>query len=324
VIVPTISDGSGDQGIGSSTYGLLNLNNLNALQNATLALGASFGPTNTTSFNSLANSGTFNVGALSGSGNVRLADTAGSAVALSVGGNNSSTAHSGNLTGAGSLHKAGTGRLTLSGTNVYTGTTTVGGGTLMVNGTHVGGDNYHVNSSGILGGSGRITPKAGAGIIVDSGGTLTPGADGVIRTLTLDGSGTDTTLLTLAPLATLSFNLFTGLVSDQVAMTNAAVGDFVANDNVVNFTDLSAGNLAIGQYILITSDTANTYSGLTLSGSDIIGGLAIGSGLTGYTADLEVSGNNIVLDITAVPEPTTVALIGLGGLAALVIRRRKV
>ena len=169
-----------------------------------------------------------------------------------------------------------------------------------------------------------ITPKAGAGIFVHSGGKLAPGADGVISTLTLNGSVNGTTLLTFDSGATLSFNLYTGLAADQLAIVSGAVDGVVFNGNVVDFTDLSAGNLAIGQYILITSDTANEYSGLTLSGSDIIGGLAIGSGLTGYTADLEVSGNNIILDITAVPEPTTVALIGLGGLAALVIRRRKV
>jgi autotransporter-associated beta strand protein len=327
VIVPTqAGNGDGDQGVGSATYGLLNLNNLNALQNATLALGNSFGTTNTTSFNSAANTGTFNVGALSGSGNVKLADTAGAAVALSVGANNSSTAYSGKLSGAGSLTKVGTGTLTLSGANTYTGTTTVGNGTLMVNGTHVGGSSYNVISSGKLGGRGTITLGSGPGIIFHSGGILAPGADGIISTLTLNGSGTVNPLLTLNSGATLSFNLFIGLASDQLAITSGAAGGVVFNGNVINFNDLSVGALTVGDYTLFSSDTANEYSGLTLSGSDIIAGLTIGSGLEAYTDKLQVSGNNIVLDITAapVPEPTTVALIGLGGLAALVIRRRKV
>jgi hypothetical protein len=132
--------------------------------------------------------------------------------------------------------------------------------------------------------------------------------------------------LTLNSGATLSFNLFIGLASDQLAITSGAAGGVVFNGNVINFNDLSVGALTVGDYTLFSSDTANEYSGLTLSGSDIIAGLTIGSGLEAYTDKLQVSGNNIVLDITAapVPEPTTVALIGLGGLAALVIRRRKV
>jgi autotransporter-associated beta strand protein len=179
VIVPIVGT-DGDQGVGNSTYGLLNLNNLNALQNATLALGDSFGPTNTTSFNSLANSGTFNVGALSGSGNVALADTAGTAVALSVGGNNSSTAYSGNLTGLGSLTKVGTGTMTLSGTNTYTGFTVVSNGTLTL------------ASGALLANSSSITVNRGATFDVSSNAfTLATGQS-------LLGSGTNNGSITVA------------------------------------------------------------------------------------------------------------------------------
>ena len=48
--------------------------------------------------------------------------------ALTVGGNNLSTAVSGVISGSGSLIKAGTGTLTLTGTNTYTGVTEVTGG----------------------------------------------------------------------------------------------------------------------------------------------------------------------------------------------------
>jgi autotransporter-associated beta strand protein len=51
-------------------------------------------------------------------------------VALSVGGNGQSTVYSGQLSGAGSLTKLGTGTLTLTGANAYLGLTTVKAGTL--------------------------------------------------------------------------------------------------------------------------------------------------------------------------------------------------
>lgn len=319
VVIPDGNGGASSTGIASSTLGLLNLNNLNALQNATLAV-ASYGTTNPVSFASAANTGIFNVGALSGSGHMALTDTAGAAVTLNVGGNNASTAYSGAISGLGSLIKSGSGKMTLSGADTYTGTTTVNVGTLVRNGTHVGGGNYSV--TGTLGGSGTITPGTGAGITINGGGILSPSTGVGISTLTLNGLNT-TTLLSFASGATLRYDLNTGLASDQTAIVNGAAGDVLFNGTVINFTDLSAGSLTTGIYTLFSSDTAGTYNGLTTSGVDITGGLTIGSGLGGYTADLETSGNNIVLDITAVPEPTTLALAGLGGAALLILRRKK-
>jgi autotransporter-associated beta strand protein len=108
---------------------MLQLNNLNALSNATLNLTTTT-TTNPVSFAHGVNTAPFNVGALSGSTSEVLSDTAGSAVSLSVGGNNASTTYSGNLTGNGSLIKVGTGTLILAGANTYTGNTTVKAGTL--------------------------------------------------------------------------------------------------------------------------------------------------------------------------------------------------
>ena len=74
-------------------------------------------------------------GGLTGSGNLILTNTAGTAVALSVGANNASTTYSGvlsdNATGA-ALIKLGSGMLTLTGSSTYTGLTTITGGTLQV------------------------------------------------------------------------------------------------------------------------------------------------------------------------------------------------
>lgn len=115
----------------NSAKGLLQLNHPDALSNATLnnINSSSYG----VSFSSTANTGAFNIGALTGSGAIVLSDTAGAAVTLSVGGNNVSTTYSGVLTGSGSLEKIGSGTLILSGANNYAGDTTAAAGTLFLN-----------------------------------------------------------------------------------------------------------------------------------------------------------------------------------------------
>lgn len=117
--------------VASATNRLLQLGNVNALQNATLNLTAT--TADPVSFAAAANTGSFNIGTLSGSIAQRLADTSNMPVALNVGGNNGSSTYSGALTGPGSIVKSGTGTLTLTGPNTYSGNTTVSGGTLVLN-----------------------------------------------------------------------------------------------------------------------------------------------------------------------------------------------
>ena len=90
-------------------------------------------------------------GALAGSGNIALADGAGAAVALTVGGNNAGTTYSGVLSGSGSLTKNGGGTLTLSGANAYLGDTTVNSGVLAI-----ARPTLATNSTVIVAGSARL------------------------------------------------------------------------------------------------------------------------------------------------------------------------
>lgn len=123
----TVLNGSGNI-IASSINRILQLNDLNALSNATLNLNSA--QASPVSFASSVNTGPFNVGALTGGTSQTLTDTAGLPVTLSVGGNNASGLYSGALIGGGSLVKTGTGTLTLAGANTHTGGTVVSGGTL--------------------------------------------------------------------------------------------------------------------------------------------------------------------------------------------------
>ncbi len=306
VIVPTRTPTDGDQGVGNTTYGLLNLNNLNALQNATLALGDSFGTTNTTSFNSAANTGTFNVGALSGSGNVMLADTAGTAVALSVGGNNSSTAYSGNLSGLGSLTKVGTGTFTLAGTNTYTGFTVVSNGTLTL------------TSGALLANSASIRVNTGATFDVSSNAfTLATGQS-------LLGSGTVNGSVTVASGA----GIYGGL--DLAYGTNTITTNLTFLSGAVVYMDLgttfngSKDLISIGKNLTLNSAVFHLKAPSTSVNLDTtdyvlasVGGTTTGNPfLTWDVAPLNSahysigkSGNNIILHYNSslVPSGTGVA-----------------
>lgn len=144
---------------GSTTVqaGTLLLANQNAIQNSTLTLSG--GAAN---FSSTVGGNAFTIGGLAGSGNLALQNNAGSpaAIALSIGGNNETTSHSGVLSGAGSLIKNGSGTQTLSNAgSTFTGAISVNAGTLAF-------------SSQANTGNGNLGSLAAAKTITLGGGTL--------------------------------------------------------------------------------------------------------------------------------------------------------
>lgn len=143
--------------------GSIRLAHQNALQNATF-LGSSPSNGGTFTFDSSVSGHAFTFGAISASSagigrNIALQDNAGTpnAVALTVGGNGSTTTYAGVLSAGGSVIKAGAGTLTLSGANTYTGGTTLNAGIL----------NAGIGQSGTTSG-----PLGASGAIVFGGGTL--------------------------------------------------------------------------------------------------------------------------------------------------------
>ena len=125
----TLSASNGYTGITLISGGTLLLANTAAIAGSTFDTSGS----GSLSFGTLT-SATF--GGLQGSGNLALDNANPAAVALSVGGNNSTTTFSGMISGSGSLTKTGSGDLILSGSNDYTGGTTVNDGTLYITDSH--------------------------------------------------------------------------------------------------------------------------------------------------------------------------------------------
>jgi len=220
--------------IASTTNRLLQLNHLDALANATLTLNTT--AQNGISFASAANTGVFNIGALAGTANQTLTDTAGAGIILNAGGNGASTTYSGALSGAGALTKSGAGTLTLAGGNFYTGDTTVTAGSLIL-----------TNSFQSIG---NLTVSDGAGT-----GLKVASADATSTTtgLTLGTSGPTTLAFDFNSLDTVSPLLTTGA--------------FTAN-GTVNVTMANGNFLTAGTHPLIGY---TSFSGTALSGTFALG-----------------------------------------------------
>ena len=227
------------------------------------------------------------LGGLTGPGRLSLGNTASVAVALSVGNNDANTTYSGVLQGPGSLTKVGTGMLTLSGSSNYSGGTTINQGDLVVNGSLA--SPVTVNSGGTLGGTGSL--NRGINVL---GGCLNPGGlntGALIIAGNVDFQGGNLDIVGAG--SSISSVSITG----NLSLNDATTLDF-------------SGSLAAGPY------TIATYGG-TLSGQfmDVPAGYAINYG----------TGGNSSITLTAVPEPSTCVLIGVGsmGLFGWAWRRRK-
>lgn len=261
------------------------------------------------------------INALTGSGTIQQTTTATNKI-LTVGFANGSGTFSGVLrnndgvsTGNMSLVKLGSGTQTLSGNNTYSGTTLVSAGTLLVNGTHTSAGAYTV--AGTLGGNGSISTAGNAGVTLNAGAHLAPGA-GTPGTLTMD-LGAGSLSLSAAVAATnsqsMQFDLDVLGNSDRIVLSNA-LSVLNIGSGGLEFDDFAftlGGSFGAGVYTLF--DTSNTIAG-TL-GANLTGSLG------GYNAAISFANGNqdIVLTVTAVPEPGVSALL-LGGLGLLTLACR--
>ena len=233
------------------------------------------------------------------------------------------------ITGTGSLTKTGAGNLILSGSSNYSGATSVAAGRLSVNGS-LGNSAIAVLAAAELGGSGSIAGP----VSIAGGGSLSPGNS-------IASLATGTT--TFASGATFEYEVDS---TDLNALTTAADllvvnGDLnldSGNGTLLTFLDLATtpNPFVADTTIFALINYSGAWNGglFTYNGSVLPDGgqFKVGSqqweidynrtssvGLVNFTGDYV--GSNFVA-ITAVPEPGTFVLLGIG-LAGLLLARRR-
>ena len=195
--------------------------------------------------------------------------------------------------GIASVTKVGTGTLTLSGNNTNTGTNNVNEGTLLINGdTSAATGGTIVNDGGTLGGTGIV----GGNVLVNSGGSVAPGASA--GTLTFAGD-LDLTGLAGDNARGLVFELGAS-ESDLISLSAGAVLAASNTLGVRDFKFVNLGDLVAGTYTLL--ETSSSLSGV-LDGSDLFvdyPGLDATLSLADGDTDLVVTIANVV-EITILP-----------------------
>ncbi|WP_342737243.1 autotransporter domain-containing protein [Bradyrhizobium sp. B117] len=244
-------------------------------------------------------------GSLDGSGTFSLGRNE-----LTVGGNNRST----NVTGVindgglgGSLVKAGTGTMILSGINTYTGGTTVSAGTLQIgnggttgsivgnvadNGTLAFNRSDAVSFGGVISGTGALQ-QSGTGTLTLSGVNTYTGAttvnSGTLRAGSADAFGASSTFAIAAGsfLDLNGFNRTFGSLSGAGTVTGAnstISGTFAPGNGTPGSSMAMVGNLAfqsVAQYLVrinpATASFANVTGTATLGGATVNAAFAPGS-----------------------------------------------
>ena len=309
------------------------------ISNGALVLSNAGGLSGQTAINVAGSGAVFQISqmAAGGSTNGSLAGVAGSSVVLgtknlTVGGDGSSTVYAGVLSGTGgSLTKEGAGTMTLSGANTYSGGTIVQAGTLRVDnstGSGTGAGALSVSNGATLMGSGTISGATTINGIHSPGNS--PGLQTFDTNLTYNnGSSVIWELAANTATAGDRGTLFDGInVGGTLGFNGTVALNLVFNSagSVVNWSDaIWTADQTWTIYSVSTSTTG--FSNFQLATADWADGSAnlFSSLLLGSSFALSQSGNNIVLNYDAVPEPSTYKLLALaaGGLGCHVVRRRR-
>ena len=165
--------------------------------------------------------------------------------------------YAGTISGTGSVVKNGAGTLVLTGSNGYGGTTNINAGTLLVNGDQSAATGFTTVFNGAtLGGSGTV----GGTVLVEDGGTLSPGnSPGV---LTINGD------LLLNGGSILDFEFGQADVPGGPFNDLINVGGNLTLDGTLNITQSAGGTFGPGVYRIFNYGGALTNNGLDVASPD--------------------------------------------------------
>ena len=193
-------------------------------------------------------------------------------------------------------------------TNTYTGNTTVSAGTLLITNSSnqgTGTGSVSVGASGTLGGSGFVTAN---------GTSKTVSIDGIL----MGGNGTAATGAALRVTSTGGISLNdNSVIKLTLGASNAHTSiDFTGNAGGITFDSNQAFTFINAQEGTYQNILVNVGVDPGTTGTWLVTN-------SGYTGVFEYDGANIDLTLTAIPEPSTWALLALGFIAALALRRRR-
>jgi|GEM_PF-1642182 len=241
----------------------------------------------------------------------------------------------------GSINKTGTGVMNLTGNSTYSGGTTITSGVLLANntigvgtGSATGTGNVTVASGGTLGGTGRAGSATG-NVTVQSGGSIKPGSDanagtiGRLRTGNLTLGGIYEASADLATASTVYPTSGPGTLNVKLSDTLVVTGNVTLGGTLVLDLIGSPTGSNNGVIVLIDNDGGDAVNGAFAAFSPInpSGG---GSTLFSYTlyttydtvSGSFVTGNDVAVQFSSVPEPTSLSVLGLG-MGGLLSRRRR-
>lgn len=238
-----------------------------------------------------------------GGGTVNLGTSG--AGTLTIGANNASSSYSGQITGAGSIDKKGTGGVTLSG--AITGVTSItqsGAGGLALSGPITGVGSISQTGSGVLVISGQVTggtsiSQTGSGTLTmsNSGNTYTGGTTLNSGRLNVNGNTADGTG---TPLGTGTLTINGGTLGTTIQPTNPVTGTILTNAISLNgnfsiATNVNSGNLGAQNITLAGPINLN---GATRTITGITDGGQVHFGVGGIGVTNEAGGVNFNTSFT--------------------------